>query len=208
MIIDKITVGAFQVNNYLIVDEETKDAALIDAGGDYEATMNLAQKHNANIKYIFNTHAHLDHIAGDYDLQTKSSAKVLLHKEDEFLVGMLKEHLKLYGMPEYEEPKVDRLIEDGEEITVGSLKFKVIHTPGHSPGGVCYLIGNKLFSGDTLFAGAVGRTDLPQGSYEQLEKSVKEKLYTLDENIEVYPGHGPKTSIGYEKKNNPFFKAD
>lgn len=205
MIIKTLVVGAFEVNNYLVFEENSQEAVLIDAGGDYKATRELADRNKVKIKYILNTHGHLDHVAGDYDIQTKEDAKVLLHKDDEFLVKALKQHLALYGMPEYEVPKIDEYIEDGQEIKAGGMTFKVIHTPGHSPGAVCYLTDNVLFSGDTLFADSVGRTDLPGGSYEELGNSIKNKLFTLDENITVYPGHGPSTTIKHEKAHNPFF---
>ncbi|OGH97487.1 MAG: hypothetical protein A2104_07815 [Candidatus Melainabacteria bacterium GWF2_32_7] len=205
MIIKTLVIGAFEVNNYLVFHENSNEAVLIDAGGDYEATKALADKHNVKIKYILNTHGHLDHVAGDEKIQAKEGAKVLLHKNDGFLVNALKQHLALYGMPEYEVPKIDEYIEDGQEIKAGGLTFKAIHTPGHSPGAVCYLIDNVIFSGDTLFADSVGRTDLPGGSYEELGNSIKNKLFTLDDNIVVYPGHGPSTTIKHEKINNPFF---
>ena len=204
MIIETLTVGAFQVNNYLVVDENN-DAVLIDAGGDYDATLKALKKYNAKLKYILNTHAHMDHIAGDYDLQTKLGAKVFLNKEDEFLFDAFQDHLKMFGMPYYKTPKVDEYIIDGQEIKLGNLHFKVITTPGHSPGSVCFLIDNVLFAGDTLFADTVGRTDLPGGSYEELESSIKNKLFTLDESIVVYAGHGASTTIEHEKYFNPFF---
>lgn len=205
MIIKTLTVGSFQVNNYLVICQKTNEAVLIDAGGDYAATKKLAEKNNVKIKYLLNTHGHLDHIAGDYDLQSKNDVKVFIHKEDEFLMKTLKEQLTIFGMPSYETPKADELIDEDTVIKAGELEFKVIHTPGHSPGSVCYLLGNIMFSGDTLFMRSVGRTDLPGGSFEQLANSVKNKLFNLDENIVVYPGHGPSTTIKEEKLNNPFF---
>ena len=204
MIIETLTVGSFQVNNYLVVSDNN-DAVLIDAGGDYEATSKAANKYNAKIKYVLNTHAHLDHIAGDYDIQNKLGAKVLLNKDDEFLFDSFQDHLKMFGMPYYKTPKVDEYVTDGQEIKLGSLSFKVISTPGHSPGSVCYLTDNVLFSGDTLFADTVGRTDLPGGSYDELGDSIKNKLFNLDESIIVYPGHGDSTTIEHEKYFNPFF---
>jgi len=205
MIIRVLTIGSFQVNNYLVICPDTKKATIIDAGGDYELTIATANEYNAQIEYILNTHGHLDHIAGDYDLQTNAGAKVLIHKDDRLLVNSLKEHLKLYGMPEYEIPKIDAYVEDRQEIKVGNLTFKVIHTPGHSKGSVCYLAKGILFSGDTLFAASVGRTDLAGGSYEEIEKSIKEKLFKLDETTIVYPGHGRPTTIKDEKLHNPYF---
>lgn len=205
MIIKTLAIGPFEVNNYLVYDENSKQAVLIDAGGDYKVTKALINQCEVELKYIFNTHGHLDHIAGDQELQVNEGVKVLLHKEDQFLVDALKQHLAYYGMPEYEVPKIDKYIEDGEEIKVGELSFKVIHTPGHSPGAVCFLVDNVLFSGDTLFADSVGRTDLPGGSYETLRDSIKNRLFILEDNITVYPGHGSFTTIKHEKINNPFF---
>jgi len=205
MIIKTLVIGPIEVNNYLVIDENTRDAALIDAGGDWEKTVKLAKDNNASIKYILNTHGHFDHTAGDYDLREKTGAKVLVHQNDMYFVENIKSHLELYNMPKFETPKIDEYLEDGQVIKVGNLEFKVIHTPGHSEGAVCFLVDNVLFSGDTLFADSVGRTDLPGGSYEKLKDSVINKLFILDESTKVYPGHGPSTSIGYEKKNNPFF---
>lgn len=205
MIIKSLVVGSFQVNNHLVVDEVTREAALIDAGGDFEVVKKIADENKVKIKYILNTHGHMDHIAGDYDLQSKLGIKVLMHQDDEFLIKMMKQHLMMYGMPMYEQPSIDEYVKDGQEINVGELIFKVIHTPGHSPGSVCYLVNDALFSGDTMFQDSVGRTDLPGGSFNSLEKSVKEKIFILDDNITVYPGHGPATSIKHEKRHNPFF---
>lgn len=207
MIIKTLTMGSFQVNCYLVIDEATNQAVLIDAGGDYDMAVEAAKKHNAEIKVLLNTHGHMDHIAGDFDFQNKDGIKVYAHKEDEFLFKSIKEYLKMVGMPDYEEPKIDEYVEEGQEIVVGNLKFKVFHTPGHTPGGVCYLIEDKIFVGDTIFANSVGRTDLAGGSYDQLGQSIKNKLFALDENIEVFPGHGKTTTIGHEKRHNPFFGA-
>lgn len=205
MIVKKLTVGSFASNNYLVKCEETKDAVLIDASGDYKSITQQVKESNANLKYILYTHAHLDHIAGDRDLKKNIQLKTFLHKDDKFLVEKFREQLMMFSFPEMENPVIDEYIEDGKEIAVGNLKFKTIHTPGHSPGSVCYLVDNTLFSGDTLFSESVGRTDLPGGSYEELQDSVVNKLFTLDEKIKVYPGHGESTTIGHERQNNPFF---
>lgn len=205
MIIKTLNMGAFQVNNYLVIDEEAKEAVLIDAGGDYNMTVKAAEECCAKIKYILNTHAHMDHIAGTEEIQRKEGARMFLHKDDEFMISVFKDYLSMFGMPDYNPPIVDEFVEDGQELNLGNLKFKVVHTPGHSPGGVCYLIDNILFSGDTLFAQSVGRTDLPGGDYKQLESSIRERIYTLDDEITVYPGHGRPTTVGEEKRTNPFF---
>ncbi|MDD3149296.1 MAG: MBL fold metallo-hydrolase [Candidatus Gastranaerophilales bacterium] len=208
MIIKTIKVGSLSVNNYIIIDEETKNAVIIDAGGDYEAIKQILEQYSVNLKFILNTHGHFDHISGDYELQEKEGVQMFIHKNDEYLVEMLQSHLKMYEMPMVKTPKINKFVQDEETLNVANMTFKVIHTPGHTPGGVCYLIENVLFAGDTLFAHSVGRTDLPKGSYEQLKTSIKTKLFTLDDGIIVYPGHGRSTTIGEEKLNNPFFGAN
>lgn len=205
MILKHFTAGEYETNNYLVICEETREAALIDAGGNYEKTVSLLKENNAKLKYILHTHGHFDHIQGDWELQQNFDVKTFIHKNDEPLAKMLKHQLLLHGMKTAETPRIDEYLEDGQIIEVGNLKLKVIHTPGHSAGGVCFLVDKILFSGDTLFAGEVGRTDLPGGSYEVLGDSIKNKLFTLDEDIVVYPGHGAFTTIGYEKENNPYF---
>ena len=205
MLIKTLIVGDFQCNNYLVVCEDTHEAALIDAGGDYDATMLEVRKANAKLKYVLHTHGHLDHIPGDIELKAKAGAKIFIHQADQFLVDKFKDQLMMFGLPDMEIPVVDEYVEDGQIIKVGNLELKVIHTPGHSPGSVCYLVENHLFSGDTLFKDSVGRTDLPGGSYEQLGKSIVNRLFTLGDEVNVYPGHGAPTTIGHEKRNNPFF---
>jgi glyoxylase-like metal-dependent hydrolase (beta-lactamase superfamily II) len=205
MIIKHFTAGEYETNNYLLICEETKEAALIDAGGNYETTVKLLKENNASLKYILHTHGHFDHIQGDVPLQKEFGAKVLIHKGDEFLVAALKQQLVLHGMKPVEPPVIDEFLEDGQEISVGNIKLKIIHTPGHSQGGVCFLTDKHLFCGDTLFQDNVGRTDLPGGSYKILGDSIKNKIFTLDEDITAYPGHGDFTTIGHEKENNPYF---
>ena len=228
MILKHFTAGEYETNNYLIIDEETREAALIDAGGNYEKTVKLLKDNNCHnediiknqkdwepikggychLKYILHTHGHFDHIQGDWELQKNFDVKTLIHKDDESLAKSLKQQLMMFGMKSAETPKIDGYLEDGQIIEVGKLKLKVIHTPGHTLGGVCFLLDKNLFSGDTLFADSVGRTDLPGGSYEALGNSIKNKLFTLDEDITVYSGHGPSTTIGHEKQNNPYFGAE
>lgn len=207
MLIQKLTLGAFECNNYLVMCENTKDAVLIDAGGNYEATMNEVNQIGANLRYIFHTHGHLDHISGDVEMKTKAGTEIFIHKDDQFLVDKFKDQLMMFGLPDMDIPVIDHYIEDGQKLEVGNLIFKVIHTPGHSPGSVCLMIEDVLFSGDTLFRDSVGRTDLPGASYEQLSDSILNKLFVLDDETKVYPGHGGPTTIGHEKAYNPFFGA-
>lgn len=208
MILKQFTAGEYETNNYILICEETNEAVLIDAGGNFAATVSLLKENNAELKYILHTHGHWDHIQGDWELQKNfPEVKTYIHKDDELFAKSLKQQLAAYGKNEIEPPQIDGFLEDSQVIEFGNIILKVIHTPGHSAGGVCFLTDKVLISGDTLFAESVGRTDLPGGSYETLKNSIKNKLFTLDEDITVYPGHGPATSIGYEKANNPFFGA-
>ena len=207
MILKHFTAGEYETNNYLVICEETHEAALIDAGGNYKKTVDLLKETNSELKFILHTHGHFDHVQGDWELQKNFDVKTFIHKNDELLANSLKQQLMMFGMKSAESPKIDGYLEEGQIIEVGNIKLKVIHTPGHTSGGVCFLADKILISGDTLFADAVGRTDLPGGSYKILEDSIKNKLFILDEDITVYPGHGPSTTIGYEKENNPYFGA-
>ncbi|MDD3594522.1 MAG: MBL fold metallo-hydrolase [Candidatus Gastranaerophilales bacterium] len=207
MIIKTLNMGVFQVNNYIVMDETTKDAALIDAGGDYKMTMAAVKELGCNLKYILNTHAHMDHTAGDEELQRNLGIPIYMHKDDGIIMTAFKESLKMFGMPEYEPPEDITFFEDGAEFRLGNLTIKAVHTPGHTKGGVCYLVEDALFCGDTIFFECVGRTDLYGGDYYQLEDSIKNKIYPLGDDIKLYPGHGCASSIKHEKKNNPYFKA-
>jgi hydroxyacylglutathione hydrolase len=205
MLIKTLTIGNFACNNYLVVCESTKQAVMIDASGEVDTVMREIKAAGAELKYILHTHAHLDHVAGNYLLRKQTGAKALLHRDDKFLLAIFKDHLRMFGQPDSENPVIDGHVDDGQVLEVGNLNFKVIHTPGHSSGGVCYLADDVLFSGDTLFANSIGRTDLPGGSIDQLRQSIVNRLFALDGNIKVYPGHGSTTTIGHEKLNNPFF---
>lgn len=202
MKLETLNMGAFQVNNYILFDEDSKEIVLIDAGGDFEMTKSAIDKYNGVLKYILNTHGHMDHIAGDADLQRHYNVPIFISKEDEFWLNSFKEVLKMVGMPDYDLADNFTFIEEGQVLKIGNKEIKIISTPGHTQGGVVFLIDDMLFSGDTLFFESIGRTDLPGGNHEQLLKTIKEKLYTLPENITVYPGHGQPTTIGHEKKNN------
>ncbi len=205
MLLKHFTAGEYETNNYLIICEETLNAALIDAGGNFQKTDTIIKENKAELKFIFHTHGHFDHIQGDAEIQKAYEVKTFIHKKDEFLVKSLKQQLMIFGMKTADIPRIDGYLEDGQILKVGNIKLKVIHTPGHTEGGVCFLTDKILFSGDTLFSNSVGRTDLPGGSYNKLGDSIKNRLFTLDGDITVYPGHGTSTTIGYEKENNPFF---
>lgn len=191
-------------NNYLLIDEAAKEAVLFDCSCYDEKIVELLKSKGVSLKYILLTHAHFDHILGIEKMVEATGAKVVLHKDDENLLNNLNSYGFMLGLPEVNIPKVDLFVTEDEILTIGSLEIKALHTPGHTLGGVSYFVGNMLFSGDTLFQESVGRTDLEGGSFETLEESIRNKLFTLPEDVTVYPGHGPMTTVGHEKKYNSY----
>lgn len=210
MILKTFILGPIEDNNYLLIDEDSKEAVLIDCTEQNEQIDNALKENNATLKYILLTHGHFDHILGANYYRDKYGAKVLLHQCDKEMIDNVEEFAKrsnflsYIGASSVAVQNVDTYINDGEIIKFGQNEIKVIHTPGHTKGGVCFLIGDKIFTGDTLFYLSVGRTDLPGGSFEQIKSSIEERLFTLDKNLKVYPGHGVTSTIGYEKENNKF----
>jgi len=205
MILKQFTIGSLENNNYLLIDKKTKEAILIDCTQYCEDIDNALKEYGAKLTYILLTHGHFDHILGVNDFKRKyPDCKVLVHNDDKMLMDTVEEFVKSFGINEAQIQEIDGYVEDNQIIKFGENEIKVIHTPGHTKGGVCYLVGDKLFSGDTLFYESVGRTDLPDGHFGQIKSSIENKLFTLDENIKVYPGHGPSTTIGHEKANNQF----
>lgn len=187
---------------YLVADEKSGEAVLIDATEDLPEIKETVKKLGVKVKYILLTHGHFDHILGLNSLKKSLNAPAVICKDDLVISENINEFTRLFGLPDSVPPKYDMYIKDGDEILLGSYKIKVIHTPGHTEGGVCYLVDGKLFSGDTLFKGSVGRTDLFGGNFNKLSDSIKNKLFKLDDKIEVFPGHGDMTTIGFEKKYN------
>ena len=204
MLINTYVAGPVQANNYLVVDEVSKEAILIDCSDYVTEIIDYVKENDLTVKYFLLTHGHFDHVLGINRMNEVLGAKVYVHKGDKEQVVNTRSVMMMFGLPTegVENPKITATLSDAGELTLGNQVIKVIETPGHTPGGVCYLIGDCLFSGDTLFHGTIGRTDLPGGSFQQIKHSVKDVLFALDENIKVYPGHGEPTSIGYEKKFN------
>lgn len=204
MIVKCYQTGPLDVNTYAVIDEKTKQAALIDVGGNIKKIMTELNSDGIEVQFILNTHGHFDHIFGEKEAQDLYNLPIYIHSADVFLVENLKDQIKMWGMPNVESPKITKTFEDGEEIKLGELKIKVLHTPGHTPGGVGFYCENTLFSGDSLFYCSIGRTDLPFGNHSDLIKSVKEKFLTLPDNTRVLPGHDRESFIGFEKENNEF----
>lgn len=204
MIIKQFVLGAIENNNFLLIDDISKEAVLIDCTQESSEIENALSEHNAKLKFILLTHGHFDHVLGVNYFRNKYNCQVLLHEADKELVEHMPEFARNFGLPPAQAQKVDGFVKEGDVINFGQHEIKVIHTPGHTQGCVCYLINDDLFSGDTLFYECVGRTDLPGGNFKQIVSSIKEKLFVLDDNIKVYPGHGPTSTIGHEKENNQF----
>ena len=202
--------GIFGATTYLIYDKKTKEGALIDCTCEIDNILKFAKCNNINLKYTLITHGHLDHIYCLEELKSKKpEIQILMHKDDMPLLNQIPQQCAMTGVEEIKIPCVDGLITDStHDLKLGDKKIQVIHTKGHSKGGVCYLIDNILFSGDTLFKASIGRYDLFGGDPKEIEYSIREKLFKLNDDIKVYPGHGEPTSIGFEKKFNPYFGSN
>lgn len=210
MILEIRAVHPFFKNGFVVGCEDTREGVLIDPGDEVDQLIAAAKDHRLTIRYILLTHAHLDHITGVSAAKDAFGAPVLLHRDDLFLYDAAPEQGRMFGFTVAPQPRPDRFYEPDEVIPVGGLEVRVHHTPGHCPGGVCLQIGSagapgtKLFVGDTLFAGSIGRTDLPGGDVTTLMKSIRGVLFRFPDECEVYSGHGPVTTIGEEKRTNPF----
>ena len=204
MILETLPSGPLEVNCYIVGCEQSGRAIVIDPGGDGERILALLQKHQLDCRWIINTHGHFDHIGGNRELQEATGAELMIHPADRPLLQQAGAHAAVFGLQVTSSPEPTRELNDGDQLLLGELSLTVIHTPGHSPGGICLHLGDWLFVGDALFAGSIGRTDLPGGDQPLLVRSIKEKLLCLNDETRVYPGHGPATTIGREKLHNPF----
>jgi hydroxyacylglutathione hydrolase len=211
MVVNQYEVGNFAVFCYLIGDEETKEGLFIDPADDVERLISEAKSHGVEkIKYIVNTHSHVDHIMGNKEMVKRTGAKVVIHEEEaRYLVQTPADLLMMFRATP--SPPADLLVKEGDVIQVGKVGLKVIHTPGHSPGGMSLYIDGMVFTGDTLFVGSVGRTDFPGSSWEAMETSIRKKLYVLPGDTIVFPGHNygstPTSTIQYERRHNPFVRG-
>lgn len=204
MIVETIPVGPLQVNAYIVGCPATRRALLVDAGSDGEILLDALNRLELQLDLLVSTHGHFDHVGGNRAVLQASKVPFAMHEADVPLLSRATTQAALYGLSTEESPPPTRLLAEGDRITVGELVFDVLHIPGHSPGSICLVGQGHAFVGDVLFAGSVGRTDLPGGSYETLIRGIRDKLLTLPEETVVHPGHGPDTSIGREKRFNPF----
>ncbi len=205
MILKTLVVGPIQSNCYIIACERTREAAVIDPGGDADRILITLAKDRLRCIYIINTHGHFDHSADNKRLKEVTGAQLLIHHADAPMILHQSMNRGMWGIHVDNSPPPDRYLREGDIITFGDISLKVLNTPGHSPGGISLVTDKIVFVGDTLFAGSIGRTDFPGGDYEGLLRNVRKKIFTLGDDVVVYPGHGPKTTVGRERKTNPFF---
>ena len=195
--------GPIDANNYLVIDEESKEAVLIDCSSSRAEFIQAIKDSGVNLKQILLTHGHFDHLLGVEGFKEALGVDAYISEDDMNQVKLMPDMLQMFlGMMGCKTPNMAGFIKDGDIIKIGNTEIKAIATPGHTKGGMCYLVEDKLFSGDTLFQGSCGRCDLPEGDFGTIVKSIKDRLFTLPEEIEVFPGHGPKTTIAHEKKFN------
>jgi hydroxyacylglutathione hydrolase len=202
LILKTLVVGLLETNCYILGDESSKEAVVIDPGGDFEEINRQLDELGLKVKSIVLTHSHFDHTGALAQLKKATGAEVLIHSED---AAMLSTAGQPFLLETGNNPcEANRTLKAGDKINFGDLTLEVLHTPGHTPGGISLFIDKMVFVGDTLFCGSIGRTDLPGGSHKQLLYSIREKLLSKGDDCLVYPGHGPVSSIGEEKRNNPF----
>jgi len=206
MIIKSLSVGPLENNCFIIVNEDTKEALLIDPGDEPDRIIDVINENSFKVKYIVCTHAHFDHVGAVPEIKKETDAKIVIHRDE---VSIYERATDLSALWEFEIdplPEPDILVLEGDRLVVGGLKFQILHTPGHSPGGICLYGEGIIITGDTLFAGSVGRTDFYGGDVEKLKKSIK-RLMALPDEVKIFPGHGPQSTIGYERDNNLFYRS-
>ena len=205
VIFEHLVVGPLQCNCYIVGDPETKEVIVIDPGDDADRLAESLAEKQLTVTAIVATHAHFDHIVAAERLRVLTGAPFYLHAEDKPLLAWMQESGRMFlGMELPPPPEVDTEAREGDRLQAGSVGLEVVHTPGHSPGSISLIADDAVFSGDTLFAGSIGRTDLPGGDTQALLDAVKDKLFRLDGDLAVYPGHGPATTLGAEQETNPF----
>jgi hydroxyacylglutathione hydrolase len=206
LIIKELAVGPIMANCFIVGCERTRTAAVIDPGDETHKILMALAESKLTVNYILNTHGHFDHVGGNRKMKEATRADLLIHAQDAPMLDALDYAASSFGMAVENSPPPDRTIAEGDKITFGDITLTVIHTPGHSLGGVSFYTDGVVFVGDTLFAGSIGRTDFPGGDFNTLISSIKNKLFPLGDDVRVLTGHGPETTIGREKRYNPFLQ--
>ena len=209
MIIETFPVGLLGCNCTILADEQTREAIVIDPGDDVQEILSRLEKHGLTARQIVCTHTHIDHVGGIHDVQERLGTPASIHKADLFLFEKLDVQAQWIGMPAPRRGAIDHFVDDGDAVACRGVEMGVIHTPGHTPGSTTFHLKgdrNILFTGDTLFLQSIGRTDLWGGSYQDIIRSIEKKLLIFDDETLVIPGHGKSTTIGHEKRYNPFLK--
>ncbi len=204
LIAHALRLGPLDNCSYLLIDDATREAAVMDVGFEPETMLEKIAAERVHVTSLLLTHAHYDHAAGMLAIQRRHPAPCWMHPADRPLLDVLAEQGTAFGFPAAAPPGDLRDLVDGQRLAIGGSELEVIHTPGHSPGGVCFLHAPDLWVGDTLFAGSIGRTDLPGGSFEQLAESIRTRLFPRGDSLRCHCGHGPATTIGIERRTNPF----
>ena len=201
---EKLSVGVLETNCYLVYCPETLECAVVDPGAEAERIFRLIAEKGLKPRVLLNTHGHVDHIGANKDIKDKFDIPLYIHSADSAMLERVHQTEMAFFLGAKDSPPPDHFLKDGDKLKIGKSFLRVIHTPGHSPGSVSFLGDGFLLSGDTLFFGGVGRTDLPGGSWQEMESSIKNKILTMPDEMLVLPGHGPSTTVGQEKRSNPF----
>ena len=208
MMLIRLIVGPLQVNCFILADEKTREAVVIDPGDDAGDVLKIVREKGLKVKYIVNTHGHFDHIGANKAIKDATGAELLIHEGDAPVLASASRQSASFGLNPISSPQADRFVKHGDVITAGEVSLTVLHTPGHSPGGISLLEQGMVFTGDALFAGSIGRSDFPGGDLMTLLHSIKTNLMTLPDDTKVFPGHGPASTIGDERRDNPFLNQE
>jgi len=198
-----VVVGPLTTNCYVVGCDETKKAAIIDPGAEPNRILQTVTENALKPEFIINTHGHIDHISANAAVKEKTGSPILIHKDDAWLLTPKNDNFNMFFPQSKPSPPPDRLLEEGDLIKFGKVALRVIHTPGHTPGGICLSYQKVLFTGDTLFAGGIGRSDLAGGSEKALMNSIRSKILAFDDGVTIYPGHGSSSTVGHERRYNP-----
>lgn len=206
LMIESRAVEPFQKNGYVVACTSTRHATYVDPGDEAPQLIDFIRKQELELISIINTHGHMDHICGVGRVKDAWDVPIYLHADDEFLYNALSEQASWFGMSYEPAPPIDYYLHPNQQLSIGDHSIRIRHTPGHSPGSVTLLLGNHVFCGDVVFAGSIGRTDLPRASHEQLLETIEKEILTLNDAAILHPGHGPDTTVGQERATNPFLQ--